>query len=854
MLYLAGGLVLGETMALWMTVEQEVFGLAAVLLGFSCAFVWKFMRGRGGGKRGRPAFFVRVPWMDRRFWGWALRQSMVGEVTVLMILTVLAGCVVGVWRMEREQRVIRREEALVAECAEAGGAVWMEGVVEEIGKTEYGSRLIMKNCGIIWEYGSGNPPKETAAVVVLESAGIMNSVYTKEEAYSEKLRKLYVYVDSDEGIRLGMRVRVPGELSLSEPERNPGQFDFRSYCLAKGICGSLKGDSVEIVDSRYLLVQEWLRQVGLSLERRLEIIADKEDVGLLKAILLGEKGDMDNDVYQLYQKNGISHVLAISGLHVSVIGMGLWNGLRKAGAGYWSAGVCAFGMLFCFGSIAGFGSSVVRAVFMMGLSFLAGAFGRTYDLPSAMAVPGMGLILWKPYVLTQASFQLSFLAVFAIFFPGAYLSKRWKLKGACQNVWTSVSIQLVTLPAVLYHSFEIPVYSILLNLVVVPLMTYVLVSGILGLAGSFVWVPLGTFLLGGAHYILAFYKMACGLVETVTGAYLVLGRPEFWEIAVYYGCLFGGTVLAVRWRFALLWLLGVLVLVPRPPHGLEVTFLDVGQGDGIFVKSGAGTILVDCGSSQEKTLGEDLLVPFLKSQGVDCIDTVIVTHGDQDHISGIRYLLEDSSCGIEVGRLVMPVTGIGDDACEELKRLAQIREIPVYAASAEGMWDENGAVEVRSDVSITCLHPSGRVSAGGERSELEAAGTGVDPGDRNSGSLVLKLEYGAFHMVLTGDVEAEGEKRMVARGFSGPVTVLKAAHHGSASSTTQEFLDAAEPEYVILSYGSGNRYGHPADEVVERCLDAGAKIWETAKSGAIQIRTDGKIMQIRGWLDRREGI
>ena len=729
-------------------------------------------------------------------------------------IVVAGGLMLGLFRMEWEQAVIRREETQIEACA--GEPVVIEGTVEEIGETEYGGRLILKDCEILG----------------FEDAAI---------------RKLFVYVDSVEQWKIGMRGRVEGSIARLKPDRNPGQFDFRLYSLAKGICGSVKGQQAEIVDERYLAVQEGLRQIGLSLEQRLEQIADPADLGLLKAILLGDKGDMDDEVYELYRKNGIAHVLAISGLHVSVIGMGIWNGLRKTGAGYWSAGLAAFAMLFCFGSIAGFSPSVVRAVFMMGISFLAGAFGRTYDLPSAMAVPAIGLLLWRPYILMQVSFQLSFLAVTAIFFPGMYLAKRWKLKGIRQNIWTSVALQLVTLPAVLYHSFEIPVYGVLLNLVVVPLMTYVLISGILGVAGSFLWLPAGPFLLCGAHYILAFYRYACEAVEKLWRAYPVLGQPDFRRILVYYGCLTAGVWIAAngrekrveRWsgkqaaKGALALGIGLLILLVRIPPKLDVTFLDVGQGDGIVIQAGIRSILVDGGSSQEKSLGEDCLVPFLKCRGIDRLDQVVVTHGDQDHISGIQYLLETPSCGIWIGELVFPVTALEDPACEKLQDLAENREIPVrYLRSGENL-ELPG-----SDAEIRCLYPD--------------AGSSVE--DRNNGSLVLQLKYGAFSMLLTGDVELEGERILLQRGELEPVTVLKAAHHGSASSGSQEFLQAVDPDYVIFSYGAGNRYGHPANIVVERCEEMGAQSYRTAESGAIRIRTDGKKMQIRGWLDRKEGI
>lgn len=774
-------------MALWMTVEQEILGLAVVLLVFFCAVLCDIL--------------------------WNLQGVGKDERTVLAL--VFIGLMAGVCRMEWEQRVIAEEEAFV-ECS----AMLVEeteqvtGIVETIETTEFGIRLTLRKC-MLKDLKSG-----------------------EDETSKRKVRRMYVYLNETDELKIGMHVCVTGIVRCLEKERNPGGFDFRSYCLAKGICGSVKGETAAIIDPRYFWMREELRQIGLILGHKIEQIAAPEDVGILKAVLLGDKDDLDSEVYELYRKNGISHVLAISGLHVSVIGMGLWRGFRTLGAGYWSSGAAAFLMLFCFGYVAGFGPSVVRAICMMGISFLAGICGRTYDLPSAVCVPALLLMIRNPYVLTQASFQLSFLAVLAIFFPGEYLAKRWKLTGFWKNLWTSVSIQLVTTPVILWHSFEFPVFGILLNLLVVPLMTYVLVSAILGVAGSFLWIPLGVGCLGGAHVILLCYRRLCEMMENIYGAYQILGRPSYAAMIWYFICLMIGIQIASKKKTGVfLWILGTVWLLPMETNGLLVTFLDVGQGDGIVLQAGGRTMLVDCGSSQKTQVGSDLLIPFFKSCGIDHVDVAVVTHGDQDHINGVRELLLDEDCGISIGRLLMPGSGLEDEACMELKKLAEERGILVcviWAESGEGEMDEIWAEFQKEGVEIRCLHPQ----------------KNANDANRNDGSLVLEVQYGLFRLLLTGDVEESGEHEMAESEILGPVTVLKAAHHGSASSTSQEFLDRTMPSCVIFSYGAGNRYGHPADEVMKRCRESGADIWETAKSGAVIVWTDGERMRAEGWLDR----
>ncbi len=796
-------------MALWMTVEQEWFGLAALLLVFSCAF-WHGCKcgawGRGKDKGRLAAFFV-VSWI---------------------------GAVAGCGRVEYEEWRYSREQDILREYTEC--SVQVAGRIVEIQETDYGMRLVLQDCelGVDDENVGENGQRNGA---------------DQREQIKQHVNKLYCYIngepDQEGELELGVWIFVNGNCELPEPDRNPGGFDYRLYCFSKGICGTVNAESVlalEVNGSKersetgemahgmqiiYWRFREHLRQFGILLESKLDLIAEPEDAGILKAVLLGVKSDMSDEVYELYRLNGISHVLAISGLHVSVVGKGLWNLLRKLGCGYAGAGIAVFVLLLLYGTMIGFGPSVVRAIFMMGVSFLASVYGRTYDLPSAMCVPAIVLLLYQPYILTQAGFQLSFLAVGAMFFPGNYLAKRLELKGFTSGLFTSVALQAVTLPVVLWHSFETPLYGILLNLLVVPLMTYVLVSGILAVAGSFVWSGLGTICVGGAHYILWLYKSLCVQMLNVPGANLVLGRPEWMEMVFYYGCLLIGAWLAgrkTRARWLVLWIVGILVLIPRPQYGLFVTFLDVGQGDGIYMEAGTKNMLVDCGSSQKRNLGEDVLVPYLKSRGVDRIDTVVVSHGDSDHVSGIRYLLEGE---MEIGRLILPRLKDEDEACMQLAELADARGIPVLLCDAgdslQGLLGE--------DIMINCLNPDE-----------------TQHGDRNENSLVLELQYGQFRMMLTGDAGVEAEKEVMEKYHLEPVTVLKAGHHGSNTSSGEAFLEALDPMYVILSYGEGNTYGHPAPNVVERCEKVGAEIYETAKSGAITVWTDGERMKIEEWM------
>lgn len=782
---MTGGLVLGEALNLFIPAEQMTFGLAVWLLFFVCVYARR---------------------RDRR---------------ILPVFLFIMGMFAGVFRMGAEQALFRQEEEFFREEHKDG--VIIQGFVQSVKEKDGTLEIVLKNC-------------ET------------------EDADGETLRSVLCYLNEDsEFPAVGEKIRVFGEGKTADPARNPGVFDHQLYCRAKGISGIIYADGYTGMGGKAHIVSDSLYRIRRQLSGRLKLIALPEDAGILSAVLLGEKEDLDSAVYELYRKNGISHLLAISGLHISIVGLGIWKLFRKGGAGFWISGIFAGGFLIAYGMMVGSGPSVVRAVSMAGLSFLAAAAGRTYDLPTAMCIPALGLLLTHPYLLTQASFQLSFLAVISLVYPGRLFSVRRetfftneKFSAAASAFFVSLSLQMVTAPVVCWHSFGIPVYGVFLNLLVIPLMTYVVLSGFIGLGLSFLSVSAGGAMLGGAHYILKLYEVVCNGIGKLPGAELVLGQPEMWKIGCYYGLVVSGAIIYERGmkiaekscdkfqekklRLIFLcaaWLLAFFFLLPSRPAGLSVTFLDVGQGDGIVLRFASRTILVDCGSSQQKSVGEKVLVPYLRSQGVTYVDLAVMTHGDQDHINGIRYLLEHPESGIRLGGLMMPKAG-NDEIYGKMAELAKEQEIPVYCAAA-GDRIENIAGK---GVYMECLSPSG---------EEEFS-------DRNEESLVFRVTYDRFSMMLTGDMEAGGEENLVESGVLSLVTVLKAGHHGSATSSGESFLEKLSPEITVLSYGRKNRYGHPAKEVKERLGNIGSEILETGISGAVMIETDGKKMKVRTML------
>ena len=668
------------------------------------------------------------------------------------------------------------------------------------------------------------------------------------------IRRIQIYLEEeDDPVRVGMRIRAEGMVQTPESARNPGEFDRQLYYRSRKLNYRMFADAYEEIRDARRGIQgladaaaERLARLRVQIGKVLDEIADEREAGIYRAVLLGERAGMDPDIRNLYQKSGIAHLLAVSGLHLSLVSLAVYGTLRRCGTGYGAAGAAGAFVLAAYAVLTGAAPSVLRALLMACCGFAAAWLGRSADLMTSWSL-ALILILWdSPYLLLQSGTQLSFGALAGIgwlapaFLPG----EGENCKKAVQALLVSISMQLVTLPILLYHFFQYPTYGIWLNFLVVPLMGGVVASGAAGILLGTFRAAAGRFALGSGYLILRWFEFCCQIAGCLPGSLWTPGRPAAWQIGVYYGVLAAvvrqrserrtapaarmrrraGTALAGK---LLLPAAAVLLLIPRPVRGLTVTFLDVGQGDGICLQSEAAVVLVDGGSSDQKNLGSQRLVPFLKSQGITEIDLAVVTHADQDHISGLRYLLEEE-IEICIKQLVLPACGRQDEAYEEMEQQIRMR-------GGQVIWMEQGQVLTAGDLQITCLYP----------------GAVVDSEDRNDQSLVLRVDYQAFHMLLTGDMTAEGEQQLLGQlppGALSDIQVLKVSHHGSAYSTSEVWVEAVSPVWSVVSYGEGNRYGHPSARVMCMLQERGRKVFETAADGAVTLTTDGRTVRWNQYL------
>lgn len=638
---------------------------------------------------------------------------------------------------------------------------------------------------------------------------------------------------------MGATVLLTGKMTAYSAATNPGEFDQKSYYLLQGYCGKVSVTEIVSVSEEYDAFREGLYRIRCYLSSVLDDALDERDASVMRAMLLGEKLQMDRDIKKLYQTNGIAHILAISGLHISMIGIALYQLLKRLSVPLYVSGGFAMLIMLAYAVMTGGSASTIRAVVMFGFMVTAACVRRSYDLPTALSVSALCTTISEPYVLYQTGFWLSYMAVFgvAILYPALMDGieiKNKRLRTLCNAAIGGLCVNLATLPVLLLSYYEYPVYSIFLNLLVIPLMSLLLPAGIFTVMAGCIFLPLGKAVGIIVHVILCVYEWLCGAAMNLPGRSWIAGAPGALKIITFYGILIlvalsGKKVgrkrlrrMQVYVRFLLI-AVAVLMMGLRAEEGLCITLIDVGQGDGICIRAEGIVCMIDGGSTSKSHLAEYQLMPFLKHEGISEIDYWLITHPDQDHCSGYQEMMEmGKGNAITVHTLVLPDAYGIRESCAELISLAEENGVQVLLLSS-GEFIQAGKLK------LTALHPKE-----GYRTE-----------DVNESSLVVSVEYEDFCGVFTGDATTEGEREVIRYWVEygcRQVQLLKVGHHGSSTSTSEAFLEYCSPLAAVISCGRNNRYGHPHEEVMERLERYGCMIYRTDECGAVSVYVrDGKM-------------
>lgn len=704
------------------------------------------------------------------------------------------------------------------------------------------------------------------------------------------------------GFPLDCVLSVKGPVREFHSPRCEGQFNEQQYYKNKKIIGRMSAEEIVCVRAP-CGIRAW-REGLYRLQQRAcavyEACLPAQAAGILSAMATGEKMLLDSDVRTLFQRAGISHILAISGMHIGMIGMGIYRLLRRCKRSYVCCASVTAAVLLLYGTMIGMGVSASRAIGMFLIYLFAQCLGRGYDTCAALAVLAVVLLVGNPFLLHDVSFQFSFLAVFAVVTAGMILPKKEDGGSVYRVLYpfcAALLLQLFTLPLVAYYYYELPLYALFLNLLLLPYVGAALGFGLLGGLAGMVWLPCARLLLVPCRIVLRVYVWVCGIAERLPFAGVICGQPSGAKLLLYYGLLGilllmmddlkrrtdlyqtdetedvtlfftpgprtcceaagsgenragqahrgNGSMYGCLTAGAAL-LLTILLHVPS--GGFEIDYLDVGQGDGSMFRTDDGIVcFVDGGSSDVPGVGTYRIVPFLKSKGIRRVDCWLLSHLDEDHVSGFYEVLE---AGYPVGAVIIAEHMPEDEAKLRLLETLSQNEIPVITVRAGDVMrlhktGRTGAACVETDAGA---HDAETKKEAGAVLRFFAPDQTTPFSDRNGASLVCLYEDMHVRALWTGDIGEQQEKWLLAGGKLPKIDLYKAAHHGSEYSNSQAYLKALAPKLSVISCGEKNRYGHPGAEAVEHIEASGSRILYTMKSGQIRVRCSKEGLTAEGFL------
>ncbi|MCX7774381.1 MAG: DNA internalization-related competence protein ComEC/Rec2 [Clostridia bacterium] len=662
------------------------------------------------------------------------------------------------------------------------------------------------------------------------------SVYSVDQEVLNHKESLSVTLYSEEAaseLHYGSYIGLNGEIRIPEGKRNVGGFNNQKYLASKGISGTLAIPLREVTIFQGERTS-WLKKTGYGIRNKiLEALyrcLPSKEASVVAGMLIGYTDQMPQDMEESFRRAGLSHILAVSGANIAFLLVPLLWFFKRIGFNrQWSSAISLPMMLF-FVFATGMEASVVRAAIMAGVTLIGMIFWRKTDVYCSLAATAILLLSLNTYMLFDLGFILSFLATLSLVMLNKPIFTRLPIKipkRIRDTLAGTLAAQIGVVPVIAYSFNTLSVVSVLANLLVVPITgVLTLLGALVALFGNLV-LPIGRLLGLLSRFLTDAMLWVTSGIASIPWAELHFATPAFILILAYYA-----VVLYLRYRHprldraykrpvlaALLVLCGLLLVFSAlPSHKLKIYFTDVGQGDCILVKTPGGkNIIIDGGGSindkEGSYAGERIVVPVLFDLNMTSIDLMVASHGHADHIAGLTSVMEQ----IPVKCLV--VADAPDKEISTLIELAKKKGITVRRTyEGDVLYQEN-------QLELKTLYPFKDKTRMPTNPDISA----------NELSIVAKLDYGNFHGLLTGDIRQNTEQKLLdsLQAYS----LVKIAHHGSRYSTSEAFLQTAQPQMAVISVGR-NKYGHPDPGVVERLAGQGVEVFETLEYGGILVETD----------------
>jgi competence protein ComEC len=613
----------------------------------------------------------------------------------------------------------------------------------------------------------------------------------KEKNKTEKI--LVNYYEKIDKINLGDKVKIKGTLKLPSKNTVPNLFNYRKYLNNNNIYYILTASEITKIKNNTKILTHYKNKLQKYINR-------KKAHTYLNIFILSNKNDLDKEVLNSYQVNGLSHLFSISGMHITLLLGTILKLLDKVSYNRYYKYIFLIIILIIYMYLTDFTPSILRSGIMFILLTLNKLFNFKIKTKNIIMLTFIIIVLINPYYIYNLGFQLSYLISFYLIIFAHIINKH-------KNYFKKLSITslisfLVSFPIIISNYYQVNLLSILINLLFVPIISYI----VLPLAFITLILPTDSLLILTMD-ILEGISLS---LTNINYLLLELPKPSIYLIIIYYAII---TLLLINKKcfISLLTTIFIHKISINFNPNMEILFLDVSQGDSILLHypHNKYNILIDTGGNYNYEISKNIIIPYLKSKGINKIDYLILTHGDYDHMGESINLIEN----FKVEKVIFNCGEFNDLEKELIKDLDK-KKMPYYSCIKELNIDDNKLYFLQTK----------------------------EYDNENDNSSVIYFNYYNYKSLFMGDASTEREKDILEKYNLKDVDFLKVGHHGSNTSSSEEFINSINPKYSLISVGKNNRYGHPNKEVLDTLNDS--KIYRTDQDGSIMFKIKKDKLQI----------
>ncbi len=624
-------------------------------------------------------------------------------------------------------------------------------------------------------------------------------------------------------IKYGDSLYIEGEFKQPEEARNYKGYNYKQYLKTKKIIGTVELEKVKILKSSN---GSFIHNIQKYIRDTINGTLTDEEGNLLLAILLGDKDKLSEDIQESFKTSNLSHMLAVSGAHVSYIILGLTYVLQNSIIGKKNGKIVCIIFLLAFMAITNFTPSVTRACIMAILTLLSSIIYRKSDVYTNISVAALITLIFNPYSLLDLGFQLSYGGTIGIIiFIKRIQEKKSNSKVINyikQMALVSIYANIIIIPIMMYHFNTVSFTFIISNIMASPILGIIVITGFLFIITSITAKPLTRLIAIFIKPILSILIKISQICSKLPFSNILVVTPYMFNVISYYAII----LYCIKSKKnnkckIIIGLLIVLILINFIiyifPQKLRIFFIDVGQGDStLIITPDKKTVLIDGGGSDSFDVGEKVLLPYLLDRRILKIDYVLISHFDTDHCGGILTIMEK----VKVKNIIISEQAEHSENYERFKKLMIHKKIRLIEVK------KGDKIKIGRYSEFKILFPTSRL---------------LSENPLNNNSIVAQFNYNNFKMLFTGDIEKLAEQQILKTEKAEiRADILKVAHHGSKTSSIPEFIKAVRPKIALIGVGKNNTFGHPNQQTIKNLENIKCRIYRTDLQGEIIIKIDQK--------------